>query len=155
MLATLLHAMSSSNPTAAASVYSVVLNWPTMLSTQLMALHGELLWIVVGIDPGQAVRDDVHVRGGLLERHARLEPRLEHEIAAADVGIAPIQPDRPPEIRRQLGEPPRHDADERGWSAVEDERLSQYVRIAAVLLQPHLVGHHEDGRRARRGVGTV
>ena len=37
MLATLLHAMRSSNPTAAASVYSVVLNWPTMLSTQLMA----------------------------------------------------------------------------------------------------------------------
>ena len=38
MLATLLHAMRRSKPTAAASVYSVVLNWPTMLSTQLMAL---------------------------------------------------------------------------------------------------------------------
>ncbi len=39
-------------------------------------------------------------------------------------------------------------------AAVEDERLSQDLRIAAVLLQPHLVGHHEDGRRARRGVGN-
>ena len=116
-------------------------------------VHGELLRIVVGVDLGQAVRDDVHVRGGLLERHARFEPRLEHEVAAADVGIGAIQPDGPPEVRRQLGEPPRHDADERGWSAVEDEGLSQYFRIPVVLFQPHLVGHHEDGWRARSGIG--
>ena len=35
MIATLTQPMSSSSPTAAASVKSVRRNWPTMLSTQL------------------------------------------------------------------------------------------------------------------------
>jgi len=37
MIATLKHAISSSRPTAADTVYSVARNGPTMLSTQLIA----------------------------------------------------------------------------------------------------------------------
>ena len=67
-----------------------------MLSTQLTTIDVELFRIVVRIDLRGAVRDDVEIRGGLRQRHARLQPRLEHEESLVDLRIGAGQRHGPP-----------------------------------------------------------
>ena len=149
MFATLLHAMSSSNPTAPA----IVVQRRAELSDDAVDptddVDVELFGIVAGIDGGEPVRDHLDVGGRLLQRDPRLQACLEHEVTILDGRVGAVQVDRPVDVGGQLREPLRHDADERRGDAVENEGLSQDAGIEVVLPEPQLVRHDEYRRRAR------
>ena len=119
-----------------------------MLSTQLQDLDRELLADSCRVDLGHALRDDVDLGLRLLEGDAGLEPGLEQEVTLAG-RVGAVEHDRPVEVGPELGEPLRHDADERGRDAVEDEGPAEDRRVGAEVPDPHLVGHDEHRRRAR------
>ena len=94
------------------------------------------------------MRDESDFRFRLLEGDAGPQPRLEAEVLARTLGVGAIQYHGFVEVGPELEEPLRHDADEGGGNAVEDEGLADEARVGAEPPRPHLVVHDEDGRRA-------
>ena len=67
----------------------------------------------------------------------------------AQLRVIAVERHRDPQVGRALGEPRRHDSDQRSRNSIENEAAIQNRRIEIEALEPHLVAHHEDRRRAR------
>ena len=116
-------------------------------------VDGELGRIVVGIDLRNPARDDVHFRGGLLERDPPLQLRLKHDVATLLRRIRTVDRHGLPEIGALLRETRRHHAHAGRWHAVDHKHPTHDARIHAVLRDPHLLRHHEYRRGTRLDIG--
>ena len=157
-LATLEHAISSTNPTAATSTSSDCRTFCTAKSCSGFT-SALTPWLNSGYCVGQPFGDDVHLGLRLLEVDARLHPR-DRKDAGMPAAIVRQRrrprPDRQEDIGRlQQLEPRRQDADDRVRLVVERDRAADRGCIAAEPPAPQRVGQQHDACRAGRSSSAV
>src|SRR6185369_16087316 len=150
MLATLSQAISRSSPTAAASVYSVLRNFPPRYRQR--RTESKTTSDSLRIHLRQPDRNHGDIGLDVPLGHAGLQAAMVQNVVLACFRIAAIESDRAPQGRAALGEAQRHNAHERGQNAVQNESLTEDVRTLAEALGPQLVAQDEYRRRSGLGI---
>ena len=103
----------------------------------------------LGIQPRQLGRDADHVRVGLRDADAGLEPTEGEQQVVAAIRRR-IGGERDPEVARNVAVPFRHHARDSVGNAVEIDRLSHHRRVAAEEALPDALAEEDDVRVAAR-----